>query len=90
MQIDTLNKFQSFLLSEEEDKQASTVSPLFHAFLKNKIAEYASAVIDVRRDSFKTVDEYLLHLEVLKGQVTVLEELLDELALPSAGESNPL
>lgn len=76
------NKFTSFELSEEEELHARRCSPLFFAYLQNKISAYAVAAVE-----YVHAPEVPLHVavskhEALKAQVEVLEELMRELLPP--------
>lgn len=86
MQLNTANRFQSFTLTIEEEEQARCVSPYFLAYLQNKIASYAHAVIEHSYDQDKgqvdSTQQNLLAHERLKAQVIVLEELFMELQTP--------
>lgn len=83
MQLSTSNRFQSFDLTEEEQKMATNVSPLFLAHLQNKIASYASATINAVHQKGEDPHETVLRQEVLRAQVEVLEELFSELSTSS-------
>jgi hypothetical protein len=84
------NRFQAFDLTEDEDKLARQVSPLFFAFLQNKIAAYASAVVEFSAEGRDLTAATIRH-ERLKAQVEVLEELMQELTPPAEydGQSQP-
>lgn len=74
------NRFQQFELSDEEAQLAIRVSPLFLAYLQNKIADYANAVVEFQFDPAKeSQTAALLKHEKLKAQVEILEELFQEL-----------
>lgn len=83
------NRFQQLELSEEEIAVAVSVSPLFYAYLQNKIAAYAESLFDLRAAVEQTAEQALREHEVRKAQVIVLEELLQELAVPSDDAPNP-
>lgn len=82
MHIDTANRFQSYVLTEEEERAARTVSPYTLAYLQNKLSLYANQVVNsTYHDSRGEVDserQTLLRHERLKAQVEVLEELFME------------
>jgi hypothetical protein len=82
MRPDHSNRFQSFLLTPEEIKTAVQCSPLFFAYLQNKISSYASAALDYVHDPDKPLHVTVAKHEALKAQVEVLEELLRELVPP--------
>lgn len=77
------NRFLTFHLSAAEETTAKAVNPYFLAYLQNKIAAYANAIVEESYDSEKNqVDSKELTLirhERLKAQVLVLEELFVEL-----------
>ena len=79
---DTASTFMRFNMSEEDNKLAAQVSPLFLAYLQNKIEAYASAVVTAELpfnpDPNKQV-EAILAYERLKNYVQAFQELLSEL-----------
>lgn len=83
MQIDSANPFQTFILTDDEDRMARTVNPYTLAYIKNKVAIYALATVNHTYDDVRgAVDSdrvILLNSEKLKAQVEVLQELLAEL-----------
>ena len=70
-------------MSREEEQLATQVSPLFMAYLQNKIEAYATAVVNSNlpydADPAKQVKAILEH-ERLKNFVSAYEELFAELA----------
>lgn len=76
------NRFQQFEFTSEEEELASKVSPLFYAFLQNKIASYAGAIVEYSAEGKDLVASTIRH-ERLKAQVEVLEELLSEIQCPA-------
>ena len=80
MQLETGNRFQKFKLDEAELKAALAVNPYFYAYLQNKIADYAMAVVESTFNGDKATT--VLDHEKLKAQVEVLEELMRELQVP--------
>ncbi len=81
--IDTGARFAKLILTPEEDTLAcQSASPLFLAFLQNKIASYAEQLVledfDFDPDPTKQV-KAIKRITELKAQITVLEELRDEL-----------
>lgn len=76
------SKFFRIALSEEDEKLATNVSPLFLAYLQNKIEAYASAVVTSSLpydpDPGKQVKAIVEH-ERLKNFVNAYEELFAEL-----------
>lgn len=82
MQPDTSNKFQAYTLNEQEQELALQVSPYFLAYLQNKIAAYAGAVVDAELpydpDPKNQIKAILAH-EKFKNYVQAYEELLAEL-----------
>ena len=76
------NKFQQFEFTEQEEEQANQVSPLFYAYLQNKIASYACAVVEWSAEG-KDLTAATIRHESLKAQVEVLEELLSEIQCPA-------
>jgi len=86
------NRFLSFHLSESEKEMARAVNPYFLAYLQNKIAIYANAVVEESYDDEKNqIDSKELTLirhERLKAQVLVLEELFMELKTPEHQEQD--
>lgn len=82
MRLRPSNRFSQFDLSDEELNQARQVSPYFWAYLQNKIADYASAIVEFSYDPEKDQRVLWLELETRKAQVQVLEELMNELIPP--------
>ena len=83
---DPASKFFRYQLTAEDEKLAMNVSPLFLAFLQNKIESYANAVVTsslpYESDPQKQVKAILAH-ERLRNFVEAYEELFAELNLPS-------
>lgn len=79
---DTASAFMSFSLASEDIEQATNVSPLFLAYLQNKISAYAEAVVNSKlpysADPTQQVTAILAH-EKLKNYVQAYQELLSEL-----------
>jgi len=84
---DFSSKFSRYNLSEQESIAALQVSDLYLMYLKNKIADYAEAVVEKElpfsADPTKQVEAILAH-EKLKHFVEAYEELMSEIiqALP--------
>lgn len=87
MQHDNSSRFQRFLLEEGELNAALAVSPYFLAYLQNKIADYADAVIEFEKEPGMTAEEAILAHEKLKAKVIVLEELFREVQPPRSEDS---
>lgn len=85
MRLDTSNKFQAFVFSDQEKEMARAVSPYFFAYLQNKIASYAAAALENKieydPDPSKQTRAILEH-ERLRNFVAAYEELLAELETP--------
>lgn len=83
---DPSSKFFRVQLTAEDEKLATNVSPLFLAFLQNKIEAYANAVVTSSlpydADPKCQVKAILAH-ERLRNFVEAYEELFSELNLPS-------
>lgn len=79
MQLRQSSKYQQYELSEAEEQFAKSINSYTFAYIQNKIAAYALAVIEHQFEAGTDKDAYILRQEVLKGQVEVLEELLREL-----------
>lgn len=86
---DTASTFMRFSLSVEDDKLATNVSPLFLAYLQNKIEAYAAALVTASLpydpNPQSQVKAILAH-ERLRNFVEAYQELLNEL-LQSANTS---
>jgi hypothetical protein len=84
---DFSTKFARYTLTEQEENAALQVSDLFLMYLKNKIADYAEAVVEKElpfsADPNQQVAAILAH-EKLKHFVSAYEELMSEIiqALP--------
>lgn len=83
IRLDTGNRFQAFAMSEEEIKLAlKHVPPAFLAYLQNKIAAYASELVDTKLpyNAHPTAQvEAILAHERLRNFVQAYEELLSEI-----------
>lgn len=81
--LDVGARFVKFHLSAEEVKLAyQSASPLFLAFLQNKITSYAEQLVveDLEFDPDPTKQvKAIVRNAKLKGMIEVLEELRDEL-----------
>lgn len=79
---DTASPFMRFKLSAIDEKMATQVSPLFLAYLQNKIEAYASAVVEKQlpynSNPTEQVTAILAH-ERLKNFVEAYQELMSEL-----------
>lgn len=88
MILDSGNRFQSFILSAEEERQARSVNAYTLAYLQNKISHFAGELLNRRweqdKDSPNADKIAVLEMERLRAQVEVLEELFHELQTPEA------
>lgn len=79
---DTASQFMRFNLSPEDEKLATKVSPLFLAYLQNKIEAYASALVEKQLpyspNPADQVTAIIAH-ERLRNFVEAYTELLHEL-----------
>lgn len=79
---DTASTFMRFNLSSEDEKLATQVSPLFLAYLQNKIEAYASALVEKQlpyhMHPAQQVTAIIAH-ERLRNFVEAYQELLNEL-----------
>jgi hypothetical protein len=86
---DLSGKFNKLLMNAEASEQALKVSPLFLAYLQNKIAEYASAVVESKLpydpDPSRQVAAILEH-ERLRNFCAAYEELMAELTQASSNQ----
>ena len=82
-----VNDFSEFQLDQHEDTQARAVSASTYTFIQNKVAAYAKAVLEYRYDPEKPLQTAIIEHEILKGQVTVLQELMRELLPPIEAEA---
>jgi hypothetical protein len=89
IQPDLTGKFNRLLMSDETAIQAMKVSPLFLAYLQNKIADYASAVVESKLpyepDPSKQVAAILEH-ERLRNFCAAYEELMAELTQAASNQ----
>lgn len=77
------NEFTSVHFEDNELKAALAVSAYTYAYLQNKIADYAKAVVEFSYDSAAgNLQAAVLEHEVLKGKVAVLQELMMEFSAP--------
>ena len=84
---DTSSKFFSIRMSAEEEKLAMSVSPLFLAYLQNKIEAYASALVEAKLPYSPNPNEQvaaILAHERLRNIVEAYEELMSELIQASS------
>ena len=90
LRSDTASKFMAFHLSDEDAKLAVQVSPLFLAFLQNKIEAYASALVEKQLpyspNPTEQVTAILAH-ERLRNFVEAYEELMRELLQASSQQT---
>ena len=77
-----VNDFTEFQLEQHEHTAALAVSAYTYTYLQNKIAAYAKAVLEYRYDPEKDMRTAVIEHEILKGQVSVLQELMRELTPP--------
>lgn len=88
---DSASKFMRFTLSEEDEKLATSVSPLFLAFLQNKIEAYASALVEKQLPySPNPTDQVaaILAHERLRNFCEAYEELMNEILQASSTPSS--
>lgn len=82
MKINSNSRFLSFELTDDEAKQALAVSPIFIAYLQNKIEAYATASLNQQLpydpDPQRQV-KAIVESERLKNFVAAYEELLAEI-----------
>ena len=79
---DTASPFIRFNLSPEEEQLALQVSPLFLAFLQNKIEAYANALVEKDLPYSANPAEQvtaILAYEKLRNFIEAYQELLSEL-----------
>jgi hypothetical protein len=88
---DTGSRFFRVSMTEEDAKQALLVSPLFQAYLQNKIADYASELavtpLPYSPDPTKQV-EAILKVEKFRNYISILEELLSEIFSAQPEQTN--
>lgn len=90
-QIDSANKFASFVMDSDEEHMALQVSPYFLMYLQNKIAAYAGELVSVRvsyHPDPKQQMEAILELERLRNFCAAYEELLAEITQAQTPQSN--
>lgn len=84
---DTASKFHRVFMTAEDEQLAMQVSPLFIAYLQNKIEAYASAVVEselpYQSHPGDQVKAILAH-ERLRNFVAAYEELISELIQASS------
>lgn len=89
---DPTSKFFRVNLSPEDEKLAMHVSPLFLAYLQNKIEAYASTLVEARLpysvNPAEQVTAILAH-ERLRNYVDAYEELMCELVQASSQQPEP-
>lgn len=93
LRLDPGNKFQRFLLSNEEQTLAlRLVHPLLIAYLTNKVADYAAALVDqvpeYHADPHQQV-QAILATERLRNFSAAYEELLAEILDASSQLESP-
>ena len=84
---DASSKFFRINLSAEDEKLAMNVSPLFLAYLQNKIEAYASALVEAKLPYTPNPNEQvaaILAHERLRNIVEAYEELMSELVQASS------
>lgn len=89
---DLNGKFNRLMMSAETEKLSMQVSPLFFAYLQNKIADYAEAAIEnvlpYEADPTKQVKAIVEH-ERLKNYVSAYTELMAELTAAAQSSNQP-
>lgn len=84
---DLTGRFNRLRMSEQTEKMAMNVSPLFLAYLQNKIADYAEASVESKlpyhADPTQQMSAILEH-ERLKNFISAYAELMAELTQASA------
>jgi hypothetical protein len=83
----TSSKFFSIALAPEDERLAMHVSPLFLAYLQNKIEAYASALVEAKLPYSPNPNEQVaavLAHERLRNHVEAYEELMSELVQASS------
>jgi hypothetical protein len=83
----TSSKFFSIALTPEDERLAMHVSPLFLAYLQNKIEAYASALVEAKLPYSPNPNEQVaavLAHERLRNHVEAYEELMSELVQASS------
>ena len=81
----------SFDMSSEDTKLATQVSPLFLAYLQNKIEAYASALVEKQLPYHTNPTEQVAAIiahERLRNYVEAYEELMSELLQASSNQPN--
>lgn len=89
IQPDTSSIFLKLRMTPEDEKMALGVSPLFLAYLQNKIEAYATAVVNAElpyHDDPKSQVKAILELERLKNHVAAYQELLYEIVNSQTSE----
>jgi hypothetical protein len=84
---DTASKFFRVNLTPEDEKLAMNVSPLFLAYLQNKLEAYASALVEAKLPYSPNPNEQvaaILAHERLRNIVEAYEELMSELIQASS------
>lgn len=86
-----LNRFSTTKMEEHEHTQALSISAYTYAYINNKIAIFAEAVLDFSYEDAlgdaTALQAAVIRHEKLKAQVEVLEELLREFTPPIAQET---
>jgi len=83
---DTSSKFMRFNLSPEDEALATQVSPMFLAYLQNKIEAYASALVEKQLSYSPNPGDQvaaILTHERYRNFVEAYEELMSELLASS-------
>lgn len=89
LRLDTANRFQRFALTTEENNMALQQMgqlPLVQAYIANKIADYASALVEMEVEYHadpKQQFQSILSQERLRHFVQAYEELLAEIQTSS-------
>ena len=79
---DTASTFMRFNMSAEDEKMALDVSPLFLAYLQNKIEAYANACLNAElpyHEDPKLQVKAIVEHERLKNFVAAYQELMAEI-----------
>jgi hypothetical protein len=84
---DTASKFMRFNMSREDEELALQVSPLFLAYLQNKIEAYATALVEKQLPYTPNPTEQvaaILEHERLRNFCQAYEELMHEILQSSS------
>lgn len=80
--IDPDCRFLKYEFDPGELSAAKAINHYNHAYIQNKIADYADIIVSFDFDPTQSLESNFMRLEKVRAQLAVLEELLTEMTIP--------